>query len=48
MKDQEFLTWLVDRLVHTYGESPNVDFVQKLKAIAASCGKKDTAWPGPH
>ena len=34
MTDKEFLNWLVDRLVHVYGESPNVDFVHKLKAIA--------------
>lgn len=34
MKDREFLIWLKDRLVHVYGESPNVDFVHKLDKIA--------------
>lgn len=33
-KDKEFLNWLADRLVNVYNESPNVDFVHKLKAIA--------------
>ena len=33
-KDSEFLNWLADRLVHVYGESPNVDFVLKLREIA--------------
>ena len=31
--DAEFLRWLVDRLVNVYGESPNVDFIHKLKSI---------------
>lgn len=34
MKDKEFLEWLVDRLVFVYNESPNIDFVLKLKSIA--------------
>jgi hypothetical protein len=29
-----FLDWLADRLVHVYGESPNVDFVLKLRELA--------------
>lgn len=33
-KDAAFLTWVADRLVHVYGDSPNVDFVQKLRALA--------------
>jgi hypothetical protein len=33
MKDREFLIWLLNRLVHQYGESPNVDFVGKLASI---------------
>jgi hypothetical protein len=33
-EDKEFLNWLADRLVHVYGENPNVDFVHKLRAIA--------------
>jgi hypothetical protein len=28
---KEYLKWLHERLIHVYGESPNVDFVQKLK-----------------
>ena len=35
MSDREFLEWIRDRIVHVYGESPNVDFVQKLGKIAA-------------
>jgi hypothetical protein len=34
--DAEFLSWLADRLVKVYGESPNVDFVLRLRAIAAA------------
>jgi len=30
-----FLFWLVDRLVHVYGESENVDFVRRLRHEAA-------------
>jgi len=33
MTDKEFLNWLADRLVHFYGESPNVDFIHKLKKL---------------
>ena len=34
--DKAFLNWLADRLVYIYGESPNVDFVNKLRCIAAA------------
>lgn len=34
VNDRQFLIWLRDRLVNRYGESPNVDFVRKLEAIA--------------
>lgn len=34
MSDKEFLEWLIDRLVHVYGESPYVDFIHKLNKIA--------------
>lgn len=45
MKDKEFLEWLANRLVHVYGESAYVDFVHKLRAIAANTDdKKDTRW----
>jgi len=33
VSDKEFLIWLRDRLIHIYGESPNVDFVLRLNAI---------------
>lgn len=32
-KTKEFCNWLADRIVYQYGESPNVDFVQKLRLI---------------
>jgi len=38
--DSEFLDWLADRIVNVYGESFNIDFVCKLRAIAK---KIDTA-----
>lgn len=34
LTDREFLTWLSERLVHVYDESPNVDFVHRLRRIA--------------
>lgn len=34
MTDKEFLNWIIDRLIHVYGESPNVDFLLRLKKIA--------------
>ena len=44
MKDKDFLLWLVDRLVEVYKESPNTDFVLKLKSIAIKTGSnKETA-----
>lgn len=33
MTDSEFLTWIRDRIVHVYGESPNVDFVLRLGQV---------------
>jgi hypothetical protein len=33
MSDSEFLRWLRSRLVNVYGESENVDFVQRLDRI---------------
>jgi hypothetical protein len=45
MEDKEYLLWLVDRMVLVYHESPNVDFVHKLRAIALKTRKgKDTNW----
>lgn len=36
MNDAEFLHWLCDRLQHVYGESPNTDFMIRLRSIAWS------------
>lgn len=33
MTDSQFLSWLRDRLIFVYGESPNVDFVLRLERI---------------
>jgi hypothetical protein len=41
--DREFLNWVADRLVHVYGESPNVDFVRKLREIAEAEKQKEDA-----
>jgi hypothetical protein len=34
MNDKDFLNWIADRFVNVYGESENVDFVLKLRAMA--------------
>lgn len=34
MNDTQFLHWIADRFVNIHGESPNVDFVQRLRQIA--------------
>ena len=34
MKDSDFLTLMADRLINVYGESPQVDFVLRLKEMA--------------
>lgn len=36
MNTPDFLDWIADRLVHVYGESPNVDFVLSLRLRAAT------------
>lgn len=41
MNDKEFLEWLIDRLVHVYNESPNTDFIHKLRKIADKIGYLD-------
>lgn len=44
--DREFLFWVADRFVNHAEESGNVDFVQKLRAIAAALPEgHDTRWP---
>ena len=56
----DFLDWVADRLVHQHGESPNVDFVQRLRAeatehrvVAAALDENDDFYHlvkigGPH
>lgn len=34
--DSMFLNWIADRFVNAHGESPNVDFVLKLRELAAA------------
>lgn len=41
MKDEDFLEWLAIRLVNIYGESENIDIVQKTRAIAMRLRKED-------
>ena len=33
MTDHEFLAWLYDRLTLVYHESPNMDFVRRLRRV---------------
>lgn len=33
MSDAEIIEWIADRLTTVYGESPNVDFVQRLREV---------------
>lgn len=40
MTDSQFLNWVADRLVHVYGESPNTDFVLKLRSMASASPAK--------
>lgn len=35
MSNAEFLEWLANRLVEVYGEHPDTDFVQKLRAVVS-------------
>lgn len=49
MTDKQFLNWVADRFVFVYGESQNVDYVRKLRAMAdAAPGMvpKNEAAPG--
>lgn len=34
MNDKQFLNWIIDRLINAYNESPNVDFIHRLRKIA--------------
>lgn len=42
MKDHELVSWLADRMVHVYGESPNVDFVHRARAVAENIESQAT------
>ena len=44
MNDKEFLEWLIDRLVHVYGESPNMDFIHRLRKISHQLPQKESDW----
>ena len=44
MKDKEFLEWLIDRLVHVYGESPNVDFIHRLRSMTNTIHPEVAVW----
>lgn len=43
--DKCFLNWVADRLVHVYGESPNADFVLKLREFAEKINALVGAYP---
>lgn len=34
MTDSEFLNWIADRFINVHKESPNVDFVSRLRSLA--------------
>jgi len=39
MTDSQFLNWVADRFLYKYNESPNTDFVTKLRDIAKHVDK---------
>jgi hypothetical protein len=39
-KAAKLVSWVADRLVNVYGESPNVDFVLALRALAEELREK--------
>lgn len=41
----EFLSWVADRLEHVYGDSPNMDFMRRLRELAASVVPADADSP---
>ncbi len=43
MTDKEFLTWIRDRIVNVYEESPNVDFVRRLEEVIDNLDKIEKA-----
>lgn len=42
MNTPDFLDWMADRLIHVYGENPDVDFVLSLRS-RANAGRKAIA-----
>lgn len=45
-KNSEHLQWIHDRIVHQYGESPNVDFLIKLRNIIAETKQTEEQFEG--
>jgi hypothetical protein len=43
-----FLGWLADRLEHVYDESPNTDFVQRLRLEAAKAEAREEQLAAVH
>ena len=41
LTDAQFLHWLYERMIYVYKESPNVDFVQRIKQISDYLNKSD-------
>ena len=41
----EFLTWIADRLEHVHGEEPDVDYMRRLRELAASVVPADADSP---
>ncbi len=50
MTDKQFLNWIADRLVFVHGDSPNTDYVRKLREIGNASGPGPAAIPriGSH
>ena len=47
MTDKEFLTWIRDRIVNVYEESPSVDFVRRLEEVIDKLDKVETLLSEP-
>lgn len=41
-RTDKFLHWIADRLIHVHGESENVDYVIRLRAMAEAYTKRMT------
>tara|TARA_R110000851_G_scaffold119780_7_gene247782 strand:+ start:4730 stop:4996 length:267 start_codon:yes stop_codon:yes gene_type:complete len=40
-KNSEHLQWLHNRMIHVYGESPNVDFLNRFRTIIEDVKEKE-------